>query len=164
MQVEMGESIQPSTATSSTDCSESPLVTKLLSLWAHGILSAVLIRELAHLAMVDGANHNEVLFLARCGNFGNTPGNIHRDVLAKFAKGCQFVSTAVSVPCIDPKTNQPDNVDAEIFVPHLTFATLAKGFSSKFDDLFSTKKLHSFWTGVEETQDDRLHNHPMCSK
>ena len=35
----------------------SQLANKLLSLWAHGTLSAIMVQEIAHLAMLDGASH-----------------------------------------------------------------------------------------------------------
>ena len=38
---------------------ESPWASKLLHLWASGSLSAVMIRELANLALQDGADHPE---------------------------------------------------------------------------------------------------------
>ena len=37
----------------------SALANKLLALWAQGMLSAALIREIAHLALQDGAQHND---------------------------------------------------------------------------------------------------------
>ena len=56
----------------------SALANKLLALWAQGMLSAVLIREIAHLALQDGAQHNDLVALARTGNWGAQPGNAHR--------------------------------------------------------------------------------------
>ena len=47
----------------------SALANKLLALWAQGMLSAALIREIAHLALQDGAQHNDLVALARTGNW-----------------------------------------------------------------------------------------------
>ena len=49
---------------------QSGLATKLLTLWATGILSATLVQEISHLAILDGACHNELLALSKAGNFG----------------------------------------------------------------------------------------------
>ena len=69
------------TSSSSTSVPQSALASKLLSLWAHGSLSAMAIQEIAHLALLDGANHAELALLAQAGNFGENPGNIHRDIV-----------------------------------------------------------------------------------
>lgn len=47
---------------------QSGLANKLLGLWAHGILSAVMVRDLADLAIQDGASHPELLALAKAGD------------------------------------------------------------------------------------------------
>ena len=56
---------------------ESNLATALLSLWAHGKLSGTQIRKLAHAACLDGCNHVELHDMAKTGNYGKVPGNIH---------------------------------------------------------------------------------------
>ena len=48
----------------------SALATKLLTLWASGALSASAAQELAHLAILDGAQHEELDKLAGCGSRG----------------------------------------------------------------------------------------------
>ena len=62
---------------------ESQLATKLLSLWAHGMLSAILVRELADLALQDKADHVELVALAKTGNWGSQKGNVHKQKLPK---------------------------------------------------------------------------------
>ena len=47
---------------------QSQLANKLLGLWAHGRISAVMCRGLADLAIKDGAQHDE-LGKIECGNF-----------------------------------------------------------------------------------------------
>ena len=47
----------------------SALGNKLLSLWAHGALSAVLVRELAHLAMQDGVKGDDLHCMAKAGDW-----------------------------------------------------------------------------------------------
>ena len=46
---------------------KSGLCEKLLSLWAHGQLSAKMCQELAHLAVLDGAQGQELAHMASCG-------------------------------------------------------------------------------------------------
>ena len=46
------------------DTKQSSLACKLLSLWAHGLLSATMIREIASCALDDGAQHEELVHLA----------------------------------------------------------------------------------------------------
>ena len=77
-------------SSSSSESNQSFLATKLLSLWAHGTLSAVMIRQLAHLATLDGASHSELLALAKAGQHGQKEGNVSRDLMLTFAKGLAF--------------------------------------------------------------------------
>ena len=101
----------------------SALGNKLLSLWAHGVLSAVMVRELAALAMQDGARGEDLFSLARTGDYGQCPGNCHRDIMAKF---CHDVIPPqpyhVKVGCIDPKTSKPALEKAAVFLPHQMWA------------------------------------------
>ena len=142
----------------------SGLATKLLSLWAHGILSATLVQELAHLATLDGASHDEMAALAKAGNYGAHHGNCHRDIMTTFCKGLQIQSYEVEVACVDPKTSKESLEKAAMFLPHVLFGTLAKEYPNQFEQLFSVSSLQQFWAAAENTGDDRLIRHPMTSK
>ena len=85
---------------------ESQLASKLLHLWASGSLSAVMVRELANLALQDGADHPELVKLAQCGNWGLQPGNVHKQLLNKFCSEVMLPDPfPIKVKCIDPKTS-----------------------------------------------------------
>ena len=58
----------------------SALASRLLNLWASGRISATSARELAHCAMLDGANHHEIALLASAGTWGRQQSNISNDV------------------------------------------------------------------------------------
>ena len=60
---------------------QKPSALKLLALWAQGMLSAALARE-----MQDGAEHNDLATLPRTGNWGPQPGNAHLQILNQFCK------------------------------------------------------------------------------
>ena len=80
---------------------------KLLSLWAHGALSAVFVRELAHLAMQDGAKGGDLHCMAKAGDWGGRPGNCHRDIMARFCNHVTLPQPAnIQVGCIDPNNGQ----------------------------------------------------------
>ena len=89
-----------------------------------------MIRELAHLALLDGASHAELYALAKAGQFGENHGNAHRDIMAEFAKGLAIESNEVTVPCIDPKTSEKEDTKAAIFLPHLVLSNLATHYQS----------------------------------
>ena len=148
----------------SSSGSQSPLATKLLSLWAHGKLSAVLIQELAHLALLDGATHPELAALAKAGNYGEQPGNVHKAIVATFCKKVDFQSHEVIVPCIDPKTSLEEETKTAIYLPHIMFWNMATAYEDQFAKLFSTEDLEKFWTSSESTGDDRLMGHPMKAR
>ena len=144
---------------------QSGLANKLLGLWAQGLLSAVMIRELADLALQDGASHEDLVSLAKAGAWGQQPGNSHRQIMSTF---CPQVflpeGFPVKVVCIDPKTSLEKEEHASIFLPHLKFASLGTHYPAFFHEQFSLGKgsLEKFWAGVEASGDDRLQGHPMC--
>ena len=82
----------------------SSLACKLLSLWAHGMLSATMIREIASCALDDGAQHEELVHLAEAGSWGQQPGNIHRSILRRF---CKDVGLGQSLPVSPALTTRP---------------------------------------------------------
>ena len=67
-----------------TSTPHSGLATKLLYLWSSGLLSPVLVRELADLAIQDGASHVELIQLAEAGAWGAHTGNAHRKIMKQF--------------------------------------------------------------------------------
>ena len=80
----------------------SKLATALLSLWAHGKLSAATCRWLAEQAMLDGCTHPKACDVARAGTGSLYPGNVHRDPMARFVKGV-FVPGPMQVPVPQPQ-------------------------------------------------------------
>ena len=139
---------------------ESALATGLLSLWAHGNIAATTMCWLAHLATLDGVEHEEVAALARAGNFGQVPGNCARDVTRRFCSASRVPEPLqVAIPVLDPKTNKDSTEDAGIMLPHMVFSTLATGYPAIFES-FGLEKLQAFWDGALATGDDRLENVP----
>ena len=111
----------PAASSSTGPCKrESALANRLLSFWTHGQLSAIQVQEIAKLAMLDGAEHEDLVALAKCGNHGQHPGNCHRDFMLAFCKDIAIADAhKVTVPCIDPKTNKEVQEEAAIFLPHM---------------------------------------------
>ena len=141
----------------------SRLATALLSLWSHGKLSATTVRWLADCACCDGCQHDELSDIAKCGSFGQYPGNIHRDLLTRFVQDSIVPSaTEVPVQCIDPKSLKKGIEEAAVFLPHILFE--AMGALPNFENIFPTEHLEAFWNQAESTKDDRLENHPMKTK
>ena len=160
-----GKALEKASALEKAEPNPSSLATKLLHLWGSGLLSATMIRELASLAMEDGASHPELVKLAESGNWGAQPGNIHRQVMGKFCSNVKLAEPfKVTVNCIDAKTSLEKLDQAAVFLPHLQFAHLAEYYPMCCQEAFSLGKgnLEKFWHGVQEVGDDRLEGHPMC--
>ena len=139
------------------------LADRLLSLWCHGHLSAVLIQELALLASLGGAEHPDLALIGKAGNFGQVPGNCHRDIMTNFCHGSHIPEGYnVKVNCKDPKTSKKASENASVLLPHLLFAELDKSYEEQFHSIFGTHALEEFWTKVERACDDRLTGHPIC--
>ena len=142
---------------------KSGLVSKLLSLWAHGQLSATLCQQIAHLAVLDGAQSEELSHMASMGNWGNNSGNCHRDFLTNFNKDNGLTKAfEVQVPVRDPKTSKLATETASLFLPHLVFADLAESYPEQFERQFASEKAEAFWKNVEAVKDERLEGHPIC--
>ena len=142
-----------------TSASQSGLATKLLHLWSCGLLSAVLVRELAELAMQDGASHVELIKLAEAGAWGAHQGSAHRDIMSKFCSDVKLPEPfTLKVPCVCPKTSLEKEDLAACFLPHLMFSHLGEHYPIFFHEAFSLGKgkLENFWQGVAKTGDDRL--------
>ena len=138
----------------------SKLATALLSLWAHGKISAVTCRCLAECATLDGCQHPEICSLAKAGCHGQYEGNTHRDILTKFVKDV-FVPDPmeVTVRCLNTKTLKKGEDTAAVFLPHMMFSQLAT--LENFNKLFPLESLERFWTLAEKTEDERFLHHPM---
>ena len=141
----------------------SALATRLLLLWSQGTLSAIAIREIAHLAILDGAVHTDLALIANTGTCGSNPGNCHRDILKAF---CQSLSIgeahSVQVPAVDPKSSKQEMVDAGVFLPHISFSELAQ--MDQFDEFFQTGSVPCFWGAVESAEDPKFAAHPLSSE
>ena len=141
----------------------SALAHLLLSLWSHGHLSASLIQQLAHMALLDGASHPELVSMAGCGNWGELAGNAQRDVMATFCADIQITPpVSIQVEVMDPKTSLHSVEDASLFLPHMLFSDLAHHHPEQFQTMFGLDKLKDFWLEVEKSEDDRLLGHPIC--
>ena len=142
---------------------KSGLVTKLLSLWAHGQLSATLCQQLAHLAVLDGAKHEELIQMASAGNWGQVSGNCHRDFMSTHCKKNALTKAhEVDVQVRDPKTSKVGVETASLYLPHMLFADLATSYPEQFDKNFGCSELAGFWKNVEAVKDERLQGHPIC--
>jgi hypothetical protein len=139
---------------------DSRLATALLSLWAHGKISAITCRWLAECASLDGCTHPEINDIAKMGCHGKYPGNVHRDLLTRFVKDVSVPEPLqVPVRCLNPKTLQKGEEEAAIFLPHMVFSKLAN--LPNFNQLFPTSMLEQFWHTLERNGDPGLPGHPM---
>lgn len=135
----------------------SPLCSRLLELWALGKLSAVQITEIAHLAMLEGCKHGEILALAKAGSFGGYKGNAHRDLITTFCKGIHICDPfPVAVDVLDANTRKVIKAEASLFLPHMLFSSLYESYPLVFEELFCFKDAEAFWKNLEKLQDPRL--------
>ena len=137
-----------------------PFATKLLSLWAHGKVSAVGIQELAQLSQLGGLAHEEVAALPKAGNYGQQPGK-HKAIMSKFLPSVGIPSGfEVTVPCLN-KIGVESLEKAQIFLPHTMFSALAQNYQEKWANMFCAQENKTFWDEVEKRKDDRLTGHPL---
>ena len=129
-------------------------------------------RELADLAIKDGAQGDELGKIAKCGNFGLQPGNVHKQLMHTFCKKVELASShEVLVSCKDAKSGKTTEEKAAIFLPHMIFHHLSVSYPKFFTQwcrigtglggLEKGKEISNFWEKVESTKDDRLVGHTL---
>ena len=160
LDIETGKGLRSTLEEGGEKQEHSALASALLALWSHGKLSATMVQWLAWQAVLDGAQHDELVSMAKTGAYGSCPGNCHRDLMARFCKDVPLTKgEVVSVPAVDPKTGTTGPVDATVFLPHVVFSSLEE--YELFPELFGLANLEKFWTQAEKTRDDRLTKHPL---
>eukprot|EP00435_Cladocopium_sp_Y103_P059723 s1572_g21.t1 len=113
--------------------------------------------EIAHSACLEGANSQETMRIAKCGNFSQCPGNSHRDMMQLFLKDLQLCDPwPVKVEVKDPKTQKLAKTEAPVMLPHLLFSSLYEHYRDQFEELFAVKQCASFWQNLEKKEDPRL--------
>ena len=133
------------------------LVTRLLELWSQGKISASQAVEIANLAKLEGAASEEIFHIASCGNFSQSKGNSHRDLMQLFAKDLKLCEPwPIQVEVKDPKTQKVTTAEASLMLPHLLFSSLYLHYRDQFEDLFAVKQCESFWQNLEKKKDPRL--------
>ena len=145
----------------------SALATKLLALWAHGQLSAKMVRELASLAVTDGATHQDLIQIAQVGSWGEHEGNCHKELMRRFVKGVAVADPVrVKVKCIDNKTSlEKEKVEeADVFLPYKVFSSLGENYPEFFEKSMNIQNLEKFWSAVEKSGDEKTKHHPMSEE
>ena len=158
LDLETGKALAPEAK--KAKAGDSQLATRLLTLWTEGRLSATCVQELAHLAMLE-KSIPELAILAKCGNYGQVPGNISRDISTNFLKEQGICPPyKIRVKCLG-RNNAIIEDDMLLFLPHLMFAHLANNYAESFPSLFPSEGLETFWEQTLATRDDRLVEHPL---
>lgn len=143
---------------------QSALCTVLLNLWSSGHVSGVAIQKIAFAAMLDGANHSELVKLAKAGDFGQCSGNVARDINRAFLSDINLaLQVDVEVPCLDPKTSKETKAPASILLPHLMFWSLMTFYYTEATVMFALDGIEQFWQQAISNNDPELVSHPMLS-
>ncbi len=142
--------------------SESVLVTKLLALWSSGHMSATAVQELAHAALLDGLQHEEIAQLASLGATGAWMGNVGRDLMRRVSKDVPLPEpTMLSVPCMDPVSGEYSLEQCGVFLPHEMFGKLMAYYEDS-ESIFEAARGPWFWRNVKG-QDPKLQDNPMLA-
>ena len=144
------------------DCN--PLVLRLVQLWSQGKISAVQAAQIAHLSMLGGCDHPDVVAMARCGHFGQNQGGCHRDMVNLHCKGIMLPEPhLVKVLLKDPKTQTAQPQDIALMLPHMIFSFLSDNYTECFEEIFAVKECASFWKSVENMKDLLSKGASLCS-
>jgi len=141
----------------------SSLATTLLTRWGEGQLSAIDVQQFAQAAVQDGATHPELTWLAQLGSHGLHPGNVSRDLKAKYLQETlapEPYSAKVSLFTTKDRTATfEQNVD--LLLPHEWFAKLASSFGSwDFDEQFGAA-LAAEWWAAQDLNNPKFFEHPL---
>ena len=141
----------------------SSLATTLLTRWGEGQLSAIDVQQFAQAAVHDGATHPEITWLAHLGSHGLHPGNVSRDLKAKYLQETSApepYSAKVSLYTTKDRTATfEQNVD--LLLPHEWFAKLASSYGPwDFDEQFCAALAPEWWAGQDLTNPEFC-EHPL---
>ena len=139
---------------------ESLLAKQFLHLWSLGKLSSTGLQAAANAATADGNNKPEIVELAQLGNFGVHPANCHRDLLRLLQQKLQKSKhgglkespiNTVSVPCLDPKEENPNSTaECHLVLPHLLVSELFSAYPDLAPQVFGIDKLPFFWSNLKK--------------
>ena len=140
---------------------DSALGTALLIKWAHGQLTATDVQELSYLAVKDGVQHPEILWLSGMGSTGSSSGgNCSRALYRKYLKGMSLPEPFfVKVKLLDSKDKEKlKDIDVPILLPHEWFGSLQlyPGFKS----IFGFDEVQSWWE-KHKMSNPKFWQHPM---
>lgn len=84
------------------------------------------------MAVLDGADGEELATMAAAGIGGNHPGSCHRGFMAHFSHNVKVPVAQDVVSCKDPKTGKASSEKSKLLLPHLLFQNwlLNMGISS----------------------------------
>ena len=163
----------------------SQLLTSLVQEWAWGKHSSIEIQRLCHKSYLDQKTLREKLKMspdhidrslvavARMGNFGKYPGNVHRELVAWLGDPTPPKPLTLEVPVKVAKPGRlatVRTVEQNILLPHVEFANLYANNRNIFDKYLlgqtgdSPDTVRSFWDSCLERDDPRLHDHEMRNR
>ena len=138
----------------------SGLVTKCLHLWSQGDLPATTVQQLSLLAILDGAENQELARVAAIGTCGHWPANCTRDLKTMFCKTlCMCQPTLVKTFFRDPKISRTVEETMALFNPAEFMHCLSSHI--EFHSFFGTAEIRRFWDQVEASHSPQLQGHPL---
>ena len=104
---------------------ESCLGQKMLHMWGLGKLSATAMQEIAHAAVNDGVDAEELHELASLGTWGEHPRDLCRLLTKKINQGRlgdlkESPSFRIKVPALDSKEDKPESMVGFNFSSHIS--------------------------------------------
>lgn len=133
-----------------------------------GIFSPQVAQTIAHLAMQDieavkstGGSPEALQNIAKLGNYGKLPNNVHRDFMTVASKGTEMGNaTRVKMPF----ALGLGEVDQDIMLPHVLFASIYEKFKDSWKKVIvpSDEDLEAFWDAQEDHPN--LEDHPLLER
>ena len=116
-------------------------------------------------ARIDGAQHPELMKLARLGNHGAQPSHCSRDLVRSLSASFQQLPpiSYVKVPVQGHRVQEPLEIDLEVQFPHDVFAHYSN-HPQEFQQIFGTdEELQAYW-GEKDCQDPAFQFHPALTR
>lgn len=124
------------------------------------------LQELAHAAQLSGVEADDISWMAKLGSYGEQPGNISRDLMAKMCKGKDLVTpepyvTKVPMLVKSKDTEIVEMSDNSFFLPTDWVASIAKSGDEALKDMvFNFRQVSTFWKD-HRADDPKLHDNPV---
>jgi hypothetical protein len=148
----------------STHC-HSKLAALLISTWSWGLMSAPMVQQIAHAAVQDGADVDELKMVSKLGTSGKWHGNCHRDLVTRLTPQPLTAIVSNITVYIMRSALSIQKCSQSILLPHEMFSSIYHHHRDVFLERIlggTVDNLGKFWDAMKDHP--ALGGHPVVGR